>query len=216
MIGPTIRVPRTSVTLSFAERRIAATNEELLDRYLPKYDVREHHSIYVDASPERAYDAVLNAPLGSSLIVRALLKLRTLPSLVTGHHCDPLESADATLRDLIGHGFSLVDEQPGREIVLGTVGAFWKLTGGKNGAMAENLSSGPPPGTAAAVWNFRVSRHGRGSSVDTETRVLAGDDAARRSFARYWLVVGPFSALIRRRMLSVIKEVAESGPDALL
>ncbi|HXH98057.1 MAG TPA: hypothetical protein VNH40_12700, partial [Gaiellaceae bacterium] len=36
----------------------------------------------------------------------------------------------------------------------------------------------------------------------TETRVSALDAAARRAFRRYWLVVGPFSGLIRRRWLS--------------
>jgi hypothetical protein len=32
-------------------------------------------------------------------------------------------------------------------------------------------------------------------------RVAAVDEAARRAFARYWLVVRPFSALIRSRWL---------------
>jgi hypothetical protein len=35
----------------------------------------------------------------------------------------------------------------------------------------------------------------------TETRVAALDDAARRSFARYWRLIRPFSGLIRRRWL---------------
>jgi hypothetical protein len=36
----------------------------------------------------------------------------------------------------------------------------------------------------------------------TETRVAAMDDRARRAFRRYWLVVGPFSGLVRRRWLA--------------
>jgi hypothetical protein len=34
--------------------------------------------------------------------------------------------------------------------------------------------------------------------------VQAVDEAARRAFRRYWLVIGPFSALIRRRWLKRI------------
>ena len=45
----------------------------------------------------------------------------------------------------------------------------------------------------------------------TETRVLALSRAARVRFRLYWLVVGPFSGLIRRRWLTAAKRLAESG-----
>lgn len=45
----------------------------------------------------------------------------------------------------------------------------------------------------------------------TETRVHGMDRAARRRFRLYWLVVGPFSALIRRHWLSAASRAAESG-----
>jgi hypothetical protein len=40
------------------------------------------------------------------------------------------------------------------------------------------------------------------SILGTETRVAAMDAKSRRAFRRYWLAVGPFSALIRRRWLA--------------
>ena len=46
------------------------------------------------------------------------------------------------------------------------------------------------------------------SQLTTETRVAATDAASRRSFGRYWRVVGPFSALIRRRWLRSIARFA--------
>jgi hypothetical protein len=42
---------------------------------------------------------------------------------------------------------------------------------------------------------------GNGTLLSTETRVHAPAPRARRAFRLYWLVVGPFSALIRRRWL---------------
>ena len=45
----------------------------------------------------------------------------------------------------------------------------------------------------------------------TETRVQAVDDRARRAFRRYWLVVGSFSGLIRRRWLLAVETATETG-----
>jgi hypothetical protein len=48
-----------------------------------------------------------------------------------------------------------------------------------------------------------------GSRLATETRVQALSPIARRRFRMYWLVVGPFSALIRRRWLAAARHDAE-------
>jgi len=47
-----------------------------------------------------------------------------------------------------------------------------------------------------------------GSVLSTETRVRAGTWRARAAFRAYWLLVGPFSALIRRRWLRAIARSA--------
>jgi hypothetical protein len=47
-----------------------------------------------------------------------------------------------------------------------------------------------------------------GSRLATETRVRALDDRARRRFRLYWLAIGPFSGLIRRRWLRAVQEAA--------
>jgi hypothetical protein len=49
-----------------------------------------------------------------------------------------------------------------------------------------------------------------GSRLTTETRVKALDDRALRAFRLYWLAVGPFSSLIRRRWLRAIQAAARS------
>ena len=66
------------------------------------------------------------------------------------------------------------------------------------------------PGFAKAALSFTFSAEGRATRAATETRVQATDDAARRAFGRYWLVVGPFSGLIRRRWLAAIAARAEA------
>jgi hypothetical protein len=49
-----------------------------------------------------------------------------------------------------------------------------------------------------------------GSRLATETRVRALDDRARNGFRLYWLAIGPFSGLIRRRWLRAVQEIARA------
>ena len=62
---------------------------------------------------------------------------------------------------------------------------------------------------AFAFWAVPLSP-ATGARLVTETRVHSADAAARRRFYFYWLVVGPFSAFIRRRWLSAAKKRVET------
>jgi hypothetical protein len=64
---------------------------------------------------------------------------------------------------------------------------------------------------AFGIWAVPAGAAG-GTRLVTETRVHAANAAARRRFSLYWLVVGPFSALIRRRWLTAARRAAEAGP----
>jgi hypothetical protein len=64
---------------------------------------------------------------------------------------------------------------------------------------------------AFGIWAVPMGR-ARPTRLATETRVHAADSAARRRFRLYWFVVGPFSALIRRRWLAAARRAAEAGP----
>ena len=114
-----------------------------------------------------------------------------------------------TIDGLVAAGFTLLHERPGSEIVLGLTGRFWRPSGGLVRLTPAEFASFAAPGSAQAVWNFRVAPAGRGSLISTETRVRGTDAAARRAFRRYWRVVGPFSALIRRRTLALVGAEAE-------
>jgi len=67
-----------------------------------------------------------------------------------------------------------------------------------------------PEDCCKAAWNFYVD-DGDGKSVilTTETRVYCPNKAVRRRFAAYWLLIRPFSVLIRIITLSMIKKKAE-------
>jgi hypothetical protein len=65
------------------------------------------------------------------------------------------------------------------------------------------------PGFAKGVVNFHVQAVAGGTLLTTETRVGCTDEESRRKFRRYWRLVMPGSAAIRRAWLRAIRKRAE-------
>lgn len=172
----------------------------LIDDWLPNFDVTEYHSIRVMASPEEAFDAIRNAPIASSRFANLLFRLRGI------------RGWGPTLTDLEQVGFIPLAERRPAELVHGLVGRFWTPRGGLiRGLGPEGFASFDRPGYAKAVWGFRVEPGDDACVVSTETRVATTDEAARRSFLRYWRVIGRFSGMTRTSMLRKIKKYSEQG-----
>jgi hypothetical protein len=187
----------------------------LIDDFLPAFQVVEHHQRLVSASRGRTYAAIWDADFAASLLVKGLLILRAIPTLVSDPAGTHVPSVGVTLREILRQGFELLAEEPGREVLLGVSGRFWKLRENLSRAEPQRFREPVPEGLARAAWNFTVSERGEDTTLlSTETRVLCSGDAALRSFRRYWFVVGPFSGLIRRHMLRSIARVAEDHPPA--
>jgi hypothetical protein len=180
----------------------------LIEEAAPTPDAVEFHEIEVHASPDVVYRTLWSANLGASLVIKSLLALRSLPAAIIGRRRFFATSA-LTLQSVIDAGFGLVAEEPGREVLLGVTGMFWRPTGNVEPFDRVSFSRPIPPGMARALWNFRVvSAGGRKTILSTETRVTCGDMASRRKFRLYWFVVQPFSGLIRIIMLKAIRDAA--------
>ena len=104
----------------------------------------------------------------------------------------------------------MLTERPD-ELVLGAIGRFWKAEGEILRVGSDEFVTFAEPGFAKAVMNFHVRAVPGGTVMTTETRVRATDDEARRKFRRYWRVVMPGSALIRRAWLRAIRKRAEAN-----
>lgn len=175
---------------------------------MPVYDVSEYHETRIRAEIEAVYDALWNVDLGSSLIVRALLRVRALPSLFkSGAKRDVKLNLETLLRS---SGFVLLGEARPSEIALGLVGQFWRLSGGTCAIRADEFKDFTEQGFAKAVWNFSLVEAGEDRTrVATETRVLCLDRTSKRRFRLYWALIAPFSGLIRREVLRTIRREAE-------
>jgi len=194
----------------------------LLDRYLPRYDITEAHAVVIDADTELTWQAVRRSDLSRSAVIRVLLELRSLPNrlqgLLKGRPSEP-SRPPLMLDDMERAGFLLLGESPGHEIVFGTVVQPWKAVTDDEAVPqveADRFAEFDTPGYVKVAFNIRVEPYGsRRSLITTETRTAATDSTSLHHFARYWILVGPFSALIRRLMLRMVKSDAERGPGLM-
>ncbi len=138
------------------------------------------------------------------------MALRSLPETILHPTNRRRPPQKVTLQTLIEAGFGRLAEELGREVVFGVAGRFWRPLDNILPFKHENFSGPVPPGLARAVWNFTVQEGNLGRTVlSTETRVVCGDPASRRKFRAYWLLVGPFSGLIRILMLRAVRRACE-------
>ena len=160
-----------------------------IDRFLPAWDVHEVHTVDLPVSPAEALRLARGLRFGSDPLVRALLRIRGV-------------GAGGTVVDAFHRlGFEVLVDEP-TQLVVGAAGRPWS----PRSRIGRFGDAGP--GTVRVAADFRAEPAASGSRLTTETRIAAVDDAARRSFRRYWRVVGPFSALIRRRWLRAIRDAA--------
>jgi hypothetical protein len=114
---------------------IAMEGRMLLDDYLPEFDVRTSYATRIAASPARVYARLWTANFDHWGVTRALYAGRSLPSFPARpretwrRFRDELFRERFTLDGMLSEGFTLLEERPGEELVLGTVGRFWRARG---------------------------------------------------------------------------------------
>ncbi len=150
----------------------------LLDDLMPQYRISERHQTTVEGPAEEAFAAFLAIPVGSDRLVRALFRIRGLGG-----------GARTSIADFTRQPPFVVLAQDELELVFGYA------------KTPEQWRSVRAPGLLIAA-NVRAIPLADGQAkLTTETRVLPLGRRASVVFRLYWLVVGPFSALIRRRWL---------------
>jgi hypothetical protein len=183
-----------------------------LDEFLPDHDAGELHSTRVAAPPHRVLAAVRELTSREVPLLVGLMALRTLPAVLLRRR--PLRLRRDLGRPILGQavrgGFVVLAERPD-ELVLGVVGRFWTSDGGLERIEAADFADFEAPGFAKAVMNFHARAADGGTLLTTETRIRGTDEDARRRFRRYWRVVMPGSALIRRAWLRAVRRRAERG-----
>jgi len=187
-----------------------------LDEIIPAYQFSEHHEIRVRASPEKIHDAIWKVTAEEIRLFRTLTWIRAPRLSRAGGGRESILNAPAKkpiLEVATSSGFALLADQPGREVVVGTLVVAPSRPREHLTSLQDYIDL-DAPGYAKAVMNFRLEDEGGGwTRLTTETRVYATDASTRRRFAAYWRVIYPGSALIRRMWLRAIRDRAEARPD---
>jgi hypothetical protein len=162
-------------------RLVHADQRSALDRLMPDYHFREVHSVRVQASPALALRAMDEVTLEDLRVYRILMGARQLAVGRVPHFTGMERPLMATLTS---GPFPQLAEEPGREVVLGGPVEF-------------------PGGKVMAVINVRAEDAGGGwTRLSTETRILGPNEVDARSFAHYWRMIYPGSAIIRQMWLN--------------
>jgi hypothetical protein len=182
--------------------------DELLDCFMPVYDVVERHRIAVAAPPAIVLRAAKQQDLMGSRVIRAIFRAR---DLALGAAPDARRRSRALLPDMLALGWGVLAERPDREIVMGAVTKPWDSHVTFRALPADQFAAYDEPGFVKIVWTLRADPAGaHGSLFLTETRAVATDAAARARFRTYWGFVSPGIAVIRRLSLRPLKRAAES------
>jgi len=188
-----------------ATEKKSASSDSQLNQFIPVYQFHEFHSLRMNGNADQVYRAIKGVTADEISLFRSLTWIRrcgrALPAGILN-----VPKGQPILELAVRTSFQLLAEEPGQEIVLGT------LVIAPPGSQRSNIDfkTQRAPGYALAAINFRVNDSGHGQSlVSTETRVYATDAQSRRKFARYWRVIYPGSAMIRRMWLRAIQRRAE-------
>lgn len=158
-----------------------------IEAWVPIYDVGQRHAVELPVAPEIALRRALDTPAAADGFTRALFRLRGL-------------RPDGTIREFAAaNGFTLLEESP-TTFVVGLIAQRGRLVPSD----ASEWRSSNQRGSLKIALDFRAEPSASGTRLVTETRVAAATASARRVFRLYWLIVGPFSKLIRRRWLAAI------------
>jgi hypothetical protein len=112
--------------------------------------------------------------------------------------------------------FLLLENEPPRELVVGTVIAAPRAAREGGRLQPALFRRTLRPGVVLATMNFLVTPdEGGGSTVTTETRIYANSSSVLRQFGVYWRLIHPGSDIIRRMWLRAIARRAEQAQVAV-
>lgn len=186
----------------------AKRQDPLLGSVLPEYEVDVRYDVDVNAPAPLTFDSIHHTDFERSPLVRMLFRAREL-LLGATHVTRPLPRA--LLEQVAALGWTIVAQEPGRELVLGTVTQPWQANPEFRGLPADEFARFNTPGYAKIAFTLRVDPvTAETCRAQTETRVQTTDAVSRARFRRYWAFLSPGIALIRLLLLQQVKTEAEA------
>ena len=176
-----------------------------IQRHLPNPRHTEINRVFVKARPEDAWETARHFDAASLPWVRLLFDIRALPDILTGKRTESDRHIGVDQVAESGKGFMILEEVPGREVVVGSVGQFWHLEIPFATVAPADFRYFNEPGWGKLAWSIAVEPYGEGSTVSIELRTTATDDDSWEKLNRYYHVIGIGSRLIRNTGIAHIE-----------
>jgi hypothetical protein len=181
--------------------------DELLDRFMPAYEVAGRHHVRVAAPADVTLAAARDMDLQASSVARAIFKGR---ELILGATPDTRSRPHGLLAEVQSLGWGVLAEVPGREIVVGAVTKPWEPNVTFRALPPDEFAAFREPDYVKIAWTIRADPIGSTESIfRTETRAVATDPRARVRFRPYWSFLSPGMFVIRWMSLAPLKKEAE-------
>lgn len=203
-----------SVLWPAAVRKSPTTNQ-YIDKFLPEYSFNEVHTVRIKATPDEIKKVLHETGVQDIPVIHLLMKIRGIAD-------ENVDMSDRASKSNFGtdtfttpdfNFFILSDEEFLTFMIL------------KSSILTKTKTAAPPevnspdeflgfdkPGYVKVAVNFRFISNGNDETlVSTETRVHGSGRVDGQRFARYWRIIYPGSAIIRRVWLDTIKRKAEAA-----
>lgn len=181
--------------------------DERLDRFMPVYEVTEHHETRVDAPADATFAAAAAMKLEQSPVISFIFRAREVLLRVPPGSQAPAAPLLAQMRQL---GWGVLSEEPGRFIVMGAVTKPWEKHVIFRALPPEEFARFHEPGYVKILWTLEAQPVTADTSLfRTRTRAVTTDAEARARFRTYWAFFSPGIWLIRYESLRTVRAQAE-------
>ena len=170
----------------------------LIDKYVPEFDYSMANSKQIHGSKRQILSLLHDVNFNKSWLMRILFTMRGVSNQLL------------TLEKLIEDGLVVLEETED-EIIIGLIGQPWKWNGNVLSMTPDEFIAFREPNFMKIAMNFYIeSLCGDDiQQVITVTRIYGTNKKAKKMFSRYWMLISPFSSIIRYEMLRVIKRELE-------
>jgi hypothetical protein len=185
-----------------------ATKGNLLDVQLPTYDVVLTEHLVIEADTDVVFQTAKNFDFMTtrSLLVTAVMTARSVPSRVLRRPVVTPQSLMLARDPDVLPGWLLLGEVPGREIVFGAVGTFWKPAIEWHDLPADRFADFAEPGWGKIACHLLVRPDGPDRSIlSYECRTATTDPVSQAQMSRYWWLIRPFVSYVLRAVLRTIR-----------
>ena len=180
----------------------------LLDAHLPSYDVVLTEHVVIEANAAVVFEAAKNFDFMTtrSLLVTAMMTARSVPSRVLRRPVVTPQSLMLARDPGALPGWQLLGEVPGREVVFGAVGTFWKPDIEWHDLAADQFATFEEPGWGKIACHLLARPDGPGRSIlSYECRTATTDPVSQAQMSRYWWLIRPFVAYVLRAVIRTIR-----------